>query len=74
MSDGLQYIQNPKIIKNAAQCKLCGDILVSEHRHDFKTCSCGEICVDGGRSYIKRGYRTSSDNIIDLSEYEEVKG
>lgn len=65
-----------KIIKNSAQCKLCGDILVSEHRHDFKECKCGEIFVDGGNSYLRRGFRTSYDNVIELSEYEaeEEKG
>lgn len=43
-----------KIIQNEAKCLLCGDIIWSAHRHDFKTCSCGAISVDGGMEYIRR--------------------
>lgn len=59
-----------RIIKNSAQCRLCKDILVSESVHDFKTCKCGEISVDGGTDYIRRAYTTDFMNIIELSEYE----
>lgn len=58
-----------KIIKNSAQCRLCKVILVSEYVHDFKTCKCGEISVDGGTEYIRRGCLTDWMNIIELSEY-----
>ena len=37
-----------KILKNAVRCNCCGDIIESTHRHDFKTCSCGRVSVDGG--------------------------
>lgn len=60
-----------KIIVNKAQCRLCGDILVSESAHDFKTCRCGEISVDGGRDYIRRMWKDNEDNIIELSEFSE---
>jgi len=59
-----------KIKVNKAQCKLCGDIIESKHTHDFVECSCGEIFVDGGKSYIRRGAKDLG-NIIELSEYEE---
>lgn len=36
---------------NAIKCKVCGDVIESEHRHDFKTCSCGAVSVDGGHNY-----------------------
>jgi len=42
------------IITNAAECLLCGDVIESTHRHDFKWCSCGNLAVDGGRDYTKR--------------------
>jgi tRNA(Ile2) C34 agmatinyltransferase TiaS len=59
------------VVVNKAQCKLCGDIIESTHRHDFKYCKCGEIAVDGGKAYIKRSAK-SFGNIIELSEtYEE---
>ena len=43
-----------KIIQNEAECKKCGDTIWSAHRHDFKTCGCGAISVDGGMDYIRR--------------------
>ena len=61
-----------KIIINKAQCRLCGDILVSEHVHDFKFCSCGELAVNGGKAYLKRSFKTSPANFIELSETIEV--
>lgn len=60
------------VVTNKAQCKLCGDVIESKHRHDFKWCKCGEIAVDGGKSYIKRAAK-NLDSIIELSEtYEEA--
>ena len=29
-----------RIIRNAARCNHCGDVIESTYRHDFKTCSC----------------------------------
>jgi tRNA(Ile2) C34 agmatinyltransferase TiaS len=64
-------IMRDVVTLNKAQCKLCGDILESVDRHDFKRCSCGEISVDGGKSYIKRS-AGNLGNIIELSEgYQE---
>lgn len=53
------------IIQNAAICNKCDDFIVSKHRHDFVTCKCGAISVDGGQSYLRR----SGDihNYTDLS-------
>ena len=42
------------IIQNAASCNGCGDFIVSKHRHDFVTCTCGAISVDGGQEYLRR--------------------
>ena len=62
-----------RIIKhNRIRCKKCGDIIESESRHDFKTCSCGSCSVDGGKSYLRRS--GDFENIEELSEYEEVPG
>lgn len=43
-----------KIIKNAAECKGCGDYIESKHRHDFVTCKCAAISIDGGKEYFRR--------------------
>lgn len=61
---------NKKIKANKAQCKLCKDIIESKTVHNFVQCSCGEIFVDGGRQYLRRGAK-DLNNIIDLTEYEE---
>lgn len=42
------------IIENAATCLGCGDFIFSKHRHDFVTCTCGAISVDGGQDYLRR--------------------
>ncbi len=42
------------IVQNAATCLSCGDFIVSKHRHDFVTCTCGAIAVDGGQDYLRR--------------------
>lgn len=36
---------------NIIKCKACGDVIESKHRHDFRTCKCGEVSVDGGNDY-----------------------
>lgn len=38
----------PKVL-----CRTCLDLIQSMHRHDFVTCSCGAISVDGGSDYTR---------------------
>jgi len=66
-----------KIIKNSAQCRLCGDIITSKHVHDYERCKCGEISVDGGNEYLRRSAK-DLHNLIDCSEsrnlsFQEIK-
>jgi hypothetical protein len=49
-----------KIKTNKARCRLCGD----------RRCRCGEIAVDGGRSYLRR-LAGNFANLEELSEYHE---
>jgi hypothetical protein len=53
------------IIQNAVNCLSCGDLIVSKHRHDFVTCTCGAISVDGGQEYLRRVGDFA--NAVDLS-------
>lgn len=57
---------NSKIIRNAAQCLTCKQIIESTHRHDFVTCECGKLSVDGGVDYLRRC--GDLDNYKELSE------
>lgn len=38
-----------------AQCPTCKDIIYSRANHDFRSCSCGEIFIDGGFSCTRVG-------------------
>lgn len=52
------------ILRNAARCLKCNEVIESKHRHDFVTCSCGNISVDGGKEYLRR--------VGTLKDYEEM--
>lgn len=62
-----------KIIKNAARCTHCGDIIESKSVHDFRWCSCKTVAVDGGHCYLKRSFKNSPADFEDLSVCEEVE-
>lgn len=42
------------ILRNSIRCNVCGDEIVSEHRHDFKGCTCGAVAVDGGQTWLRK--------------------
>lgn len=44
-------------MRNRAKCKICKEIIESFHRHDYVTCKCGEISVNGGTDYCKASAR-----------------
>lgn len=58
------------IVKNAAKCGKCGDEVESKHRHDFVSCKCGGIFVDGGKNYLRRGTQDGAE-LIELAEFTE---
>ena len=63
-----------KIVRNAGQCLKCLDVIESKHRHDFVTCKCGNVSVDGGKAYLRRSWNPGSaleDAFLDLSEMED---
>lgn len=37
-------------------CPSCEDEIFSRANHDFRTCKCGEIFVDGGFEYLRFGF------------------
>ena len=58
-----------KIISNKIMCLRCNDIIESTFRHDFVTCKCGAISVDGGHDYLRRV--GDLDAIEELSKFED---
>ena len=62
-----------RIIRNAIQCRHCGDVIESKSVHDFVTCSCGACSVDGGHEYLRRCCVTTPEkDYIELSEVERA--
>lgn len=53
------------ILINAAKCRKCDIVIQSSTRHDFRTCICGNIFVDGGTDYIRHGF-------MDVNFYEDL--
>lgn len=58
-----------RLTKNAARCRDCGTLLESKHRHDYRSCPCGNA-VDGGLDYEHR-FATREGALEELSEYAE---
>lgn len=63
-------MRQERIISNKARCFKCQTLIESKHRHDFVTCKCGAISVDGGKDYLRRV--GDLDNFIELSEVIEI--
>ena len=59
-----------KLTKNQAQCNKCGDVIESKSVHDFVTCSCRSIAVDGGLDYSRRVFQPGAD-WTDLAVWQE---
>lgn len=62
------------IVRNAATCLICFDTIKSTFRHDYRRCSCGNVFVDGGLSYLRHGAADMSmfkdeSKIIHLTDY-----
>lgn len=55
-----------RILRNMAQCMVCKQVIESKHVHDFVTCKCGCLSVDGGKDYAKR----VGNGFIELTEYQ----
>ena len=49
--------------RNMARCVECGDTIESKSRHDFRTCRCGKLSVDGGPVYLRRCYSGSWEEL-----------
>jgi hypothetical protein len=64
--------EHPRIIRNSAICLKCKTEIESKGRWDFKSCICGNLSVDGGKSYIKRCFG-DWDAVQDTSIFDETQ-
>ena len=55
------------IFINAVVCHECGDYLRSRNRHDFRTCSCENVGIDGGSWYQR--VLMKNNNYTLITEY-----
>lgn len=61
------------IKSNKIRCRHCGDIIESRTVHDFVSCSCGRVAVDGGHDYLRRcGDKSDFDDLSEVDPDEEV--
>ena len=57
-----------RIVRNRIRCNLCGDEIESNYTHELVWCKCKNCYVDGGKSYLRRGFKNSPDDYTELSE------
>ena len=50
------------------KCLKCNDTVFSRVRHDFKSCSCHNVSVDGGFDYLKVSCEDPEE-----TEYAEIE-
>ena len=60
-----------RIICNKIQCNKCKDIIESKTQHDFVTCKCGAVSVDGGKDYLRRC--GNPEDIKDISKVIKIE-
>jgi len=59
---------------NAIKCPKCKDTIFSRARHDFRSCSCDNIFIDGGFDYIRVGGDGIETIKVFELEIEQTKG
>lgn len=45
------------ITHNGLKCEICEDIIYSRAINDYRSCSCGEISIDGGFDYTRASFK-----------------
>lgn len=64
-------MKKQSLVRNSARCLKCSTEIESTHRHDFVTCPCGALSVDGGLDYARRVFKDDAD-WEDTSVYGDV--
>jgi hypothetical protein len=64
--DYFSQMDSEAILQNSVLCLSCFEAIESRHRHDYQTCSCGTVSVDGGYSYLGRSFK-EPDSYLETS-------
>ncbi len=51
---------------SAIRCDKCHDTIYSRAVHDYRSCSCGDIAIDGGFDYTRTIFKTEAPKLIEL--------
>ena len=67
-----------QLIYNSVTCLQCGEVLVSNHVHDYRTCSCPQATmVDGGSEYGRYGGKdlalVQTNYLYDDAPHEQIR-
>ena len=68
---GIRGGKMTKPVINKVRCKKCNEVIESKHRHDFKSCKCGAIFIDGGTDYQRYGWVRDQSKLKDRPPAEE---
>lgn len=60
-----------RIVRNAAKCLSCEEEIESKSVHDFVSCKCGNLSVDGGHNYIRRAWSEDRSAAYPSDAFEE---
>ena len=60
------------IFSNSATCLICGETIRSKNRHDYRTCKCGKLSVDGGSWCPKRVFEKNGSYKDKVEYYNDV--
>lgn len=55
------------------KCKICGFVIKSQHRHDFKQCGCKSCFIDGGTDYCRVGGEPLDMEWTEETEDEQIQ-
>ena len=50
------------------RCRHCGDEIQSMSRHDYRSCKCGKIAIDGGTDYTRINGNFEDWELLNLAE------
>jgi hypothetical protein len=59
-------------MRNRAKCKLCLDIIESKDVHEYVSCSCKQISIDGGDEYLRCSARDWNNFIRITDDGSEI--